>query len=298
MHFRLTLLAALPAFAASSPTFRYRRQTSTNSSSDLLTDITVIQQYWGQITPYADNAENFFGISDAGLPEGCQIEQAHLLQRHGARFPGSYFDDGANDENFASKVTNWTANNASATYSYSQFSGPLAFLNSYQYQIGEAYLTGIGASQSFMAGVTFWNRYGRTLYNATQGQVAYNATNANGTTKPKLTMRTTSQSRIQNTEISWALGFFGPSLQFAPSQSLANWTSPFNIVIIPEGGTENNTLAAYDSCLNAGDPVTGYLGDLDLLSYLPLYLSDAQTRFAQYTPQGFNLTINDTYAMQ
>ena len=294
----LTLVTLLPTLVAPSPGYRVRRQTSTNTSSDVLTDLTVVQQYWGQITPYGDNNESYFGISDVGLPDGCQIEQAHLLQRHGARFPGSTFDDGPNDMNFAGKVMNWTSTNLSSSDSSTQFSGPLSFLNSYHYQLGSAYLTGIGASQSFMAGVTFWNRYGRTLYNATQGQVAYNVTNANSTTKPKLTLRTTSQSRIENTQITWALGFFGPSFQFTPSETLANFTSPFNVVIVPEGGTENNTLASYDSCTNSDDDVIGYLGDLDLLSYLPLYLSSAQSRLSQYVPSGFNLSVNDTYAMQ
>ncbi|OAP61598.1 hypothetical protein AYL99_03801 [Fonsecaea erecta] len=293
MLFRSALLALLPSLAASSPTPRQRRQTNTNSSSDLLTDIATIQQYWGQLTPYADNAEDYFGVSDVGLPDGCQVEQAHLLQRHGSRFPGGTFDDGPNNENFAGKVMNWTQTNSS-----SSFSGPLSFLNSYRYDLTRDYLTGIGASGSFMAGVTFWNRYGRTLFNATKGQTAYNASYVNGTSRPKLTLRTTSQSRIENTQINWALGFFGPSYNPTPDLTLANATSAYNLVVVPEGGTENNTLASYDSCFNDYDPVTGYLGDLDLLSYLPLYLSDAQSRLSQYIPSGFNLTINDTYAMQ
>ena len=69
-------------------------------------------------------------------------------------------------------------------------------------------------------------------------------------------------------------------------------------MIIPEGGTENNTLASYDSCINSADPVTGYLGDLDLLNYLSIYLSGAQSRLSQYVPSGFDLSINDTFAMQ
>ena len=294
MHFHLALWAVLPAFVASSPTLRYRSQSSTNSSEPL-TDIATIQQYWGQITPYADNVEDYFGVSDVGLPNGCQVEQAHLLQRHGSRFPGSAFDDGPNMENFAGKVMNMTRGNASTS---TQFSGPLSFLNSYQYDIGSAYLTGIGASQLFLSGVTFWNRYGRLLYNATQAQLAYNATFANGTSRPKLTLRTTGQSRIENTQINWALGFFGPSYQATPVPTLGNWTSPFNVVIIPEGGTENNTLASYDSCFNDNEDVPGFIGDLNLLSYLPVYLSDAQSRLAQYVPSTFNLTINDTFAMQ
>ena len=198
--------------------------------------------------------------------------------------------------NFAAKVANFTK--AAAGNSSAAFTGPLSFLNSYQSQVTRSYLTGIGATQSFQAGVTFWNRYGRTLYNSTQGQVAYNATYANGTSRPKLTLRTTGQSRIENTQINWALGFFGPSYQFTPVPSLGNWTDPFKVVVIPEGGTENNTLASYDSCTNDNDDTIGYLGDLDLLTYLPIYLSGAQQRIQQYIPSGFNLTINDTFAMQ
>jgi hypothetical protein len=295
MYLSSVLLLSLATVAVTSPQPRYRRQTGSSSSSELLTDISLIEQNWGQITPYSDNNETYFGVTDTGLPNGCQVEQAHLLQRHGSRFPGGTFDDGPNMQNFGAKVANWTR---AHTNSSSQFQGNLSFLNSWRIQIGSAYLTGIGASQSFTAGVTFWNRYGRTLYNATQGQLAYNATYANGTSRPKLTLRTTGQSRIENTQISWSLGFFGPSFQPTPNPSLGNWTNPFNVVIIPEGGTENNTLASYDSCFNDNDPVTGYLGDLDLLNYLPLYLSDAQSRLSQYVPSGFNLTINDTFAMQ
>lgn len=40
---------------------------------DLLTDINKISRYWGQISPYADNPENYFGIDYVGLPDGCQI---------------------------------------------------------------------------------------------------------------------------------------------------------------------------------------------------------------------------------
>lgn len=290
----LAILTALADASPYSPNVRYRRQSSNSSSAQLLTDLSVIQSYWGQITPYADNAENYFGVNATGLPNGCQVEQAHLLQRHGARFPTSTFDDGANNENFGAKVYNFT----SRANSSSQFTGPLSFLNTYQYQMGESYLVGQGASQLFQAGVTFWDRYGRTLYNATPGQTAYNATYSNGTARPKPVLRTTSQSRIWNSEINWALGFFGPSFLQTPNPTLANATSPFNVVVIPEGGTENNTLASYDSCFNDNNDPEGLLGDHDLLTYLPLYLTSATQRLSQYVPSGFNLTLNDTYAMQ
>jgi hypothetical protein len=143
--------AALAAVVAASPAPRERQQSS--GSSSLLTDLSIISSHWGQISPYADNAETYFGVQDVGLPDGCQIEQVHSLQRHANRFPTAFFDDGINDENFAGKVMNWTAANSTK-----QFTGPLAFLNSYQYQMGSSYLTGLGASTEFMAGVQFWNR--------------------------------------------------------------------------------------------------------------------------------------------
>ena len=279
------VLAAVAVQARSFP-----RQAS--GPANLLTDLSTISQYWGQISPYSDNPEDYFRVVDVGLPSGCQVEQAHLLQRHANRFPTSGADDGGNDERFASKVLNFTK------ASTSKFTGPLAFLNSYRYQMSEGYLTGLGASSEFMAGVTFWNRYGRTLYNATVGQLAYNASFANGTARPKPVLRTTSQSRIYNSEINWALGFFGPSFDIVPNPNITNASTPFNLVIIPEGGVENNTLASYDSCTNDNDDVIGYIGDSDLYAYIPKYLKNATARMQQYAPKNFTFTTNDTYAMQ
>lgn len=43
---------------------------------DLLTDIRQISRYWGQISTYADNPEDYFGVEYVGLPSGCQIVSA------------------------------------------------------------------------------------------------------------------------------------------------------------------------------------------------------------------------------
>lgn len=68
-----------------------------------------------------------------------------------------------------------------------------------------------------------------------------------GTARPKPVIRTTGQSRIQNSQISWALGFFGPSFYEIADPELTSFTngSLFDVVVIPEGGVENNTLASY-----------------------------------------------------
>lgn len=164
--------------------------------------------------------------------------------------------------------------------------------------IDNGLLTGVGASTEFAAGVAFWNRYGRTLYNASVGQLSYNASYPNGTARTPPVLRTTGQSRIENSEINWALGFFGPSFSTVPNPNFTNVTSPFNVVIIPEGGTENNTLASYDSCFNSDVDPIGFIGDYDLFTYLPKYLGAATKRLQAYAPSGFTLNVNDTYAMQ
>lgn len=138
------------------------------------------------------------------------------------------------------------------------------------------------------------------MYNATVGQVAYNGSYTNGTARPKPVLRTTSQSRIHNSQISWALGFFGPSFETVPEPALTDFTngSLFDVVVITEGGTENDTLASYDACANDNIEVIGSLGDLDLEGYLPIYLGAATARMNQYAPAGFTFSLNDTYAMQ
>src|SRR5689334_2709576 len=77
------------------------------TGSQLLTDLNAISRYWGQISPYNDNTDGFFGVQDLGLPDGCGIEQAHILHRHAERFPTGSYDDGLNNENFGQKVLNW-----------------------------------------------------------------------------------------------------------------------------------------------------------------------------------------------
>ncbi|KAH8804614.1 histidine phosphatase superfamily [Xylogone sp. PMI_703] len=264
---------------------------------DLLTDINQIQRYWGQITPYHDNPEDYFGVEYVGLPSGCQIESAHTLQRHAQRFQTSANDDGELDQFFAQKLLNYTS--GVSTNKTGSFTGPLRFLNTYSYIMQDTgLLTGIGALTEFQSGVSFWNRYGRTIFNASVAQLQYNASFPNGTARPTISLRTTSQSRIYNSMLSWALGFFGTSYQPVPDDTLSNFTTPFNVIVIPEGGTENNTLASYDSCPNGNIPEIGFIGDADLFSYIPKYLGAATKRLQRYAPEGFKLTANDTYAMQ
>lgn len=183
--------------------------------------------------------------------------------------------------------------------SCSAFTGPLKFLNSFNYIMNDTgLLTGQGAATEFAAGVAFWNRHGRTLYNASVAQLQYDASFPNGTTRPEVTLRTTGQSRIENSQINWALGFFGPSFNTTPDPTLTEWTSPFKVVIIPEGGTENNTLASYDSCFNDNSDNNGNIAAQHQDAYKKNYLRSAVQRLQAYAPSGFTFTYQDVYAMQ
>jgi hypothetical protein len=295
-HISALLALSSIALALQEPIFYPNQEPcygSSSSGSQILTDMSVISQHWGQISPYFDNDDGYFGVQDVGLPDGCGIEQAHILHRHAERFPTSSYGDGSDNKNFGAKIFNFTSANPTK-----KFTGQLAFLNTWKYQMGESYLTGIGAATEFTSGVTHWNRYGRVLYNATVGQLTYSASFANGTARPKPVLRTTSQSRIENSQINWALGFFGQSFLETPNPALANASSHFDVVIIPEGGTENNTLASYDSCANANIAPIVDMGDQDVAKYVAIYLKSATARMQALAPSGFTFTVNDTYAMQ
>jgi len=60
------------------PVFAAAILVSYASAVDLLTDIKQIQEYWGEMRPYADNAEDYFGVDYVGLPSGCQVVRQQL----------------------------------------------------------------------------------------------------------------------------------------------------------------------------------------------------------------------------
>lgn len=90
----LSSLALLGGASASS--YANTNGNATGGSTNLLTNANIAQisSHWGQIAPYVDNFEDYFGIDLVGLPNGCQIEQVHTLRRHAQRFPTSGADDG------------------------------------------------------------------------------------------------------------------------------------------------------------------------------------------------------------
>lgn len=195
------------------------------------------------------------------------------------------------------KVNNFTTANAGSE----NFVGPLEFLNSIAYIIdGSGDLTGIGAATEFTAGALFWGRYGRVLFNATAGQLSYNpAFRDNGMAQSKISLRTTGMSRIENSQINWALGFFGPSFNATPNPVPTNWTYPTQVVVIPEDSAQwNNTLSATIDCANSNSDSNGNIADQYVSAYGPVYLTGAVERLQKYAPVGFNFSMSDVWTLQ
>jgi hypothetical protein len=75
----------------------------------LTSDISLVSRYCGQLSPFVDNTDNYFTVQDVGLPDGCQVEQARSLHRHGNnRFSTAFFNDGDNDLRLQRETSNLT----------------------------------------------------------------------------------------------------------------------------------------------------------------------------------------------
>jgi hypothetical protein len=130
----------------------------------------------GTSSPFSAPRTAFSNWYDAAHEGRWLIQLTHT--HVGGANDGKYF------KQFAARVNKFTK-----AHPTSQFNGSLSFLNSYKYIMGEAFLTGLGAGTEFESGVNFWNNYGRTLYNATLGQVSYDPNDNNGTARRKPVLR-------------------------------------------------------------------------------------------------------------
>ncbi len=93
---------------------------------------------WGNLAPWFSVAS--FGLPNANqlIPDGCDLAQVHIVQRHGARYPTS----GEGPAVFAAKLQEAVTNGTGFTAS-----GPLSFLNTWTYKLGAELLTPFGREQ-------------------------------------------------------------------------------------------------------------------------------------------------------
>lgn len=249
---------------------------STASDDDVIGDIGIISEYWGQMRPYANNEPSYFGVSNTGLPEGCQVEQAHVLHRHANRYPTDAGVDYPFITSFVNKVSQVVARSA-------KFTGPLEFLNTWTTRVTNNLLVPMGAAAAYSSGVDFWNRYGRILFDAPTGQPYYVP---NGNTK--IRMRTSSVLRVQETTLAWANGFFGPY----------NTTDKYTLLVIPSTGVTNTTLFPTASCTNGFKTFNYAWSDAFSGPYLPRFLTNALARISAYAPPNTDFTVVDIFSMQ
>ncbi|KAJ5623231.1 hypothetical protein N7490_011836 [Penicillium lividum] len=110
-------------------------------------------KYMGSFAPYSNRAS--YGV-DRNTPEGCEIDQVHMLMRHGERYPDAIFG-----EEFVKVLDKMNS-------SVSTYAGDLAFMNEWTYYVDDAGLyaqestTGpyAGLLDAFSRGSEYRQRYG------------------------------------------------------------------------------------------------------------------------------------------
>ncbi|RMY52978.1 hypothetical protein D0865_05504 [Hortaea werneckii] len=204
-----------------------------------------------------------FGVDEYPLPENATIKQLNMLSRHGARYPTT----GSGAPMLAEKITNYTT----GVLGDVEFTGPLSFLNKWQYKLGAEILVPVGKQELFDSGTLHQYMYGHLYPN-------------NGS---KIIARSTTQDRMTKTAEYFLAGFFG-----------LDWPSNATLVLAIEGSdsTWNNSLAGYDNCPNSNKPVSAG-GNNATTEWYNIYLADATERLRPHAP-GFNWTVTDTYNAQ
>ena len=232
-------------------------------------------RYWGNLRPYTANEPHSFGVAKVGVPKSCHIEQVHILHRHGSRYPTGGPLDGANFERFADKLSTVQSKNEG------NFTGPLEYLNRWNLELGTDLLLPLGASQLQASGAATWTRYGGILFGREAGEPYP------GSSIPsKIFHRTTSQSRIWESSLSWMLGFYGPG---------QNQTESLFSILEADG--QNNTLASYHSCPASQLPLFDR-GRPAATSWINKFITVSKDKLSEFVPPGFNLTQMDVYALQ
>lgn len=95
--------------------------------------------YLGNLSPMKSVPSFHLPKASPQIPEGCELNQIHLLHRHGARYPTGGNTSGP--AAFALKL------HSAATGGGFSATGPLEFLNTWTYKLGAEILTPFGREQ-------------------------------------------------------------------------------------------------------------------------------------------------------
>ncbi|KAH8925864.1 putative acid phosphatase [Atractiella rhizophila] len=259
-------IATAPAYAGNGAQFfplvaAGKGGNATASGNPATTNTWNIFKKWGNLSPWYTVPSAFYGLDDTSpiIPKGCEIQQVHILYRHGARYPTS----GSLPSSFASKVANTSF---TAT-------GGLSFLNNWTYALGAELLTPFGRLQNFELGVGFRQMYGGLLDKfVEQGTIPV--------------FRTESQDRMVKTAQNFAAGFFG----------VPEFLEQVNIEIVVETPGLNNTGAPYETCTNSNVASRGSIGSSIAANYSKIAFASTVERL-QAQVHGLNLTATDVVSM-
>lgn len=219
-------------------------------------------QHMGSLSPYfsaqhgtIDNAR--FDVTPVSANGTCTLTQVHILHRHGSRYP-----TGGAPTRLVKELLRRPHGDGQSLW----FDGPLAFLNTYEYRLGEELLVPLGREQLHMSGTKAAIDYERLAADdLAQGR--------------RLFIRAGSQQRILDSAIAWATGFWGNG-----------WAAKTNLEIQIEEPGFNTTLAPNFACPAAAD-------SFSVKSYVDEYLG-AATRRLQPHVHGAELTPSIVYGMQ
>lgn len=241
---------------------------------------------WGSLSPYFDTGATFPGIDPAvneglhELPKQCKLQQVHVLHRHAERYPTT--GSGRSMEATAFKLKNMTVPST----------GGLTWLNEWSYTLDTELLVSKGYGTEYTSGASFWASHGVHLFNATEsGRFLYDPelnVYPNGTARPPVVLRATSQSRIRNSAKAWASGFFGllgedPMRSKESVDLLKDPSNVYSLVLQTEARNNNSTLAGYYSCPN-GDKAKYSDGGRKARKWIDIYLQDAVVRLSKLLP--------------
>ncbi|PVG01497.1 phosphoglycerate mutase-like protein [Serendipita vermifera] len=222
---------------------------------------------WGNLSPFHSVPRDAFGAklsSSPSVPPACKLRAAHILHRHGARYPTGWSGEGSTSALAAS------LHNAAQNGHLKARDG-LNFLNKWTYKLGSEVLTPFGRQQLFDLGVSMRMKYGKLLEGF----------------KDRLPVfRTESQDRMLTSATNFALGFFGWPLD-----------NKFLLSVTIEADGFNNTLVPDKVCPNFGKPTVGARSRYYIQRWVAIYLKAAHKRI-QAMLEGYELTLADVYSMQ
>lgn len=217
-----------------------------------------IFQMMGYLSPYQP-APDGFGVGEWPIPRGADIVQVQMLSRHGSRYPTS--GTGSNVQLFGERIAEARVRRLGGF----KATGPLEFLNEWEYQLGYEILVPKGRQELFDSGVLHSYMYS-SLYNPNS----------------KIIVRTTTQDRMLKSAEYFMAGFFG-----------LDWTNNATIEVIIEEKGFNNSLAGSQACPNSKHEA----GVNATIEWVGQYLQKATARLSSMI-QGYDWTIVDTYAAQ